>query len=556
MDIIRAFKLNNEEVKINIKGTEDEPLFQANQIGKILGIKNTSKFLLNLDEDEKDITTSDTLGGNQKCLFLTEKGLYRLLGQSRKPIARTFQKWMVNTVKEIRISGIYKLKQENEVDKMMLQTKHKKEIHNMLIQKNLYKNIVYIIQFEDEKFDKENKLLIKIGNTQSIKNRMNSLNTEFGKKLHLIDVYECKSHIKFEKFLHNNEYIRNYNYKMKSVRNIDSNEIYLINEEILQEFKKIIENNIEQFNDSSLIKRELELKSKETEFLLLEKEKEIQNLQHNYNIKMQEMQKELDKIKNENLECRKVYQEELNEESGNNDLLLLEEYESLNVNTYGLNYNKRKNGKRIPKVYKYDPKNLKVSLEEFDCPKEVINKYNYISLSALKRAAQNNHIYKDFRWLFHNRTDKLVNKIPETIVCKHQSPLIKYIAMIDIKKETILKVFASQKEACEARNLKSNSFTRAIKQGSISSGHYWNFFDSCSDEMKVKYLKNNKLPEKSKPNSKFEIHQIDMFDEKKIINTYYSKTDIIQKFQMSHTTLNKALKENKVVHGHKWKLVI
>jgi hypothetical protein len=30
MDIIRAFKLDNEEVKINIKGTEDEPLFQTN----------------------------------------------------------------------------------------------------------------------------------------------------------------------------------------------------------------------------------------------------------------------------------------------------------------------------------------------------------------------------------------------------------------------------------------------------------------------------------------------------------------------------------------------
>ena len=105
-------------------------------------------------------------------------------------------------------------------------------------------------------------------------------------------------------------------------------------------------------------------------------------------------------------------------------------------------------------------------------------------------------------------------------------------------------------------HLKSNSFTRAIKQDSISSGHYWNFFDNCSDDMKVKYLKNNKLPEKSKSNSEFKIQQIDIFDDKKIINTYYSKTDIIQKFQMSYTTLNKALTENKVAHGHKWKLVV
>ena len=57
--------------------------------------------------------------------------------------------------------------------------------------------------------------------------------------------------------------------------------------------------------------------------------------------------------------------------------------------------------------------------------------------------------------------------------------------MIDIKQTKILDVFATQKEACEARNLKSRSFTRAIKQNSISSGHYWNYFDDCDDEMKI-----------------------------------------------------------------------
>ena len=39
MDIIKAFKLNEQEIKVNIQGTQDEPLFQANQIGKILDIK-------------------------------------------------------------------------------------------------------------------------------------------------------------------------------------------------------------------------------------------------------------------------------------------------------------------------------------------------------------------------------------------------------------------------------------------------------------------------------------------------------------------------------------
>jgi prophage antirepressor-like protein len=556
MDIIKAFKLNEQEIKVNIQGTQDEPLFQANQIGKILDIKKIRNSIQNFNEDEKSAYTTSTLGGEQKCLFLTEKGLYRLLGQSRKPIAKIFQGWMVNVIQEIRINGIYQLKQENEVDRQLLQNKHKKDIHNILIEKNQYKNVVYIVQFEDETYEKENKILIKIGNTQSIKERIQHLQCDFNKNINLIDIYECINHVKFERFLHNNEYIKNFNHKIKTTKDIDSKEIYLINTDVLKDFKNIIQENIEKFNDSSLINRDIHLKLQEKELVLIEKEMEIQKAQHEYNLKMQEMQLELEKIKNDNLDCRKNYQEEVNEECGNNDLLILEEYEASKGNTYGINYNHRKNGVRIPKVYKYDPKDLEKPLQDFDSPKEVINNYPDISISALKRASQNNYIYKDYRWIFLVRTDTLPDVIPDTISCKHQSPLIKYIAMIDIKQESILAVYASQKEACEARNLKSRSFTRAIQQNSISSGHYWNFFDNCSDEMKLKYLKHNKLPEKNKPNSEYHIHQIDMFNDEKIINTYYSKTDIVQKFQMSHNTLNKALKENKVVHGHKWKLIM
>ena len=38
MDILKAFKLINENYEINIQGTLDDPLFQANQIAKILDI--------------------------------------------------------------------------------------------------------------------------------------------------------------------------------------------------------------------------------------------------------------------------------------------------------------------------------------------------------------------------------------------------------------------------------------------------------------------------------------------------------------------------------------
>lgn len=39
MDIIKLFVDNEENIEINIRGTINDPLFQANQIGKLLDIK-------------------------------------------------------------------------------------------------------------------------------------------------------------------------------------------------------------------------------------------------------------------------------------------------------------------------------------------------------------------------------------------------------------------------------------------------------------------------------------------------------------------------------------
>jgi len=65
-------------------------------------------------------------------------------------------------------------------------------------------------------------------------------------------------------------------------------------------------------------------------------------------------------------------------------LLLLEAYEKEYNNNYILNYNKKNNGIRTPKVYKYHPDDLENHIEEFDCPKEALNKHNHLSMSALK----------------------------------------------------------------------------------------------------------------------------------------------------------------------------
>ena len=122
MDIIKAFTTKDETISINIKGTYEEPLFQANQIGNFLGIKNIRTTILNFDNSEKVVHTMDTAGGEQNVTFLTEFGLYKLLGMSRKPFAKEFNKWVYQVIKEIRLTGKYELETElkNVIEKTKL----------------------------------------------------------------------------------------------------------------------------------------------------------------------------------------------------------------------------------------------------------------------------------------------------------------------------------------------------------------------------------------------------------------------------------------------------
>ena len=52
-------------------GTADNPLFQANQIGKLLDIKNIRDAIKDYDKDERVVVQNYSLGGEQQTTFLT-----------------------------------------------------------------------------------------------------------------------------------------------------------------------------------------------------------------------------------------------------------------------------------------------------------------------------------------------------------------------------------------------------------------------------------------------------------------------------------------------------
>ena len=93
--------------EIDVYGTIDEPLFLAKDVAEWIGHSDVSMMVKNVEEDEKVTNNVCTLGGSQNAWFLTEDGLYEVLMQSRKPIAKQFKKGVKEILKTIRKTGSY-----------------------------------------------------------------------------------------------------------------------------------------------------------------------------------------------------------------------------------------------------------------------------------------------------------------------------------------------------------------------------------------------------------------------------------------------------------------
>lgn len=107
----------------SVYGTAEEPLFLAKEIAEVLDYSkgNASKLVDLVDEDEKVRNIITTLGGEQEMWLVTESGLYEILMQSRKPIAKQFKKGVKQILHEIRTTGGYIATRQGESDDEILE---------------------------------------------------------------------------------------------------------------------------------------------------------------------------------------------------------------------------------------------------------------------------------------------------------------------------------------------------------------------------------------------------------------------------------------------------
>ena len=97
MNELQIFQ-NNVFGQVRVVEQDGEPWFVAKDVCNCLELSNSRKALSRLDDDEKGVTLSDTLGGRQEMATVNEYGLYSLVLSSRKPEAKEFKRWITHEV--------------------------------------------------------------------------------------------------------------------------------------------------------------------------------------------------------------------------------------------------------------------------------------------------------------------------------------------------------------------------------------------------------------------------------------------------------------------------
>lgn len=112
IQILQKSELLGKE--ITVYGTVENPLFLAKDVAEWIDYAKTSKGAFNvammlqtIDEGEKLVSKILISGQNRQMWFLTEDGLYEVLMQSTKPIAKQCKKGVKEILKSVRKHGAY-----------------------------------------------------------------------------------------------------------------------------------------------------------------------------------------------------------------------------------------------------------------------------------------------------------------------------------------------------------------------------------------------------------------------------------------------------------------
>ena len=199
---------------INNENNKKQYYFKANDIAKAIGIVNIRSSVQNFSDKEKGVHEVDTLGGKQESLFLTTKGVYRLLYGSKKPLAEQFRDWAGDILDDIILNKSQelikklvekeeKIKQleETHLNELLIKENENKWLHNKAQTKASYKKYSENTEglYVGAHILDANAFIYKIGKSINIKVRENNhtVSTSDLNKFQMIKAYLAPTDLHF-----------------------------------------------------------------------------------------------------------------------------------------------------------------------------------------------------------------------------------------------------------------------------------------------------------------------------------------------------------------------
>ena len=209
--IVKAFENNPISILHEEINNKKEYYFKATDIAKVLCISQIRSSIQNFDDDEKVVRKVDDLRGvAQDTSFLTSRGVYRLLYNSKKEIAKKFRKWAGNILDDIIFNESTELKRQIEInekkllEKEQLLIEHKEQTElekEVLLEKTLLSqfpvNTQCIYYGKIDNKDSVGGNLVKFGMSNNLQERV-KVHKKTYTNFRLINVFKVSNQIEIE----------------------------------------------------------------------------------------------------------------------------------------------------------------------------------------------------------------------------------------------------------------------------------------------------------------------------------------------------------------------
>ena len=201
-----------------------------------------------------------------------------------------------------------------------------------------------------------------------------------------------------------------------------------------------------------------------------------------------------------------------------------------------------------PRVQKINPDTLQL-IKVYESATEVMNEDRSIKRPSLSKAVLENIVYNGFRWLF-------VERDVDPTVLHNLQPTRKtipknmdYVAKLNADQTEIINVYLDRKTAALTNRYSSGGLDSAVKNGTVSQGHYYKLYGDCPEPLVEKF------EERYGKDILLYKDGFGMFDETtdQLVKEFKCKYDCLKCEKMSDKTLAKAMREDKAYNGFKYK---